>query len=1093
MPNYTWTGADGADWNVAADWSPAGGPPGVADIGLIAAGRTASVGSAAAILGLTIGAGAALQIGAGVGFRLDGAINNGGVIFDAGTLVAGQATVDLFGAGVFGLAVAGDAARISALTPGNVLVNFGQTITGTGTIGGGLALQNMAAGVIDAATLTANSATLTVDGGSFTILNAGLIEATTGVLVLRGRVSNSGTIAAAGDTVMLSGSVAGGTLASSGTGEILVVGGASATLDGSGVAIANTGMLEVAVQGGLTLLGSVVNSGTITLDEYTPQYFGLPAGTLGAAVTLASPTVTLSGGGTLWAPYLFYDPRSLAPDITPATISGSGMLVNVNDTIEGGYLTINVPMTNEAAGVLRGGGVARAFYGSGNYLAGYSIVSSGLTLTNNVVNDGLMIAPFFEGVVDQSGGGIIRGGDIVAGSGSLVRSALLGRGGVIEGGTLEGSIYAPYMPSTPGVFPTLDGSTWAITNLGTFAVDTQMVDLLLGTIHNAGAMSLGVASTTEVASPSCTLDGGGQVRMVSLASNATTNITAAAFGNVLVNMDNSISGVGDIGAGMLVLDNRAGGSIAAQSGTLTLDPAGFSNLGTLAARSGTLMITVGTYASLGATWIAQSGTIALPAAAGIPSISGSVTLDGAGAEIVSSSGSNIPVLTNSYLAPQTIQAGGTLAVLNGAMFGMVRTPGTTIVAGGSTLVAGNVLQPFGNAGLVQLGGGTVSLQAAVRNSGRMVGFGSLIASDATVNNADGTMEAQGGLLRFQGVLSGGTLAVDAGATLDLAAGWYGGGGAVPAGFAPGGGVLQIEVVNTAGSFSQAGSLAVAGFVLGDTIEIAGTLAGGGAFPGFSISDSGTALTILGGGRTLGVLGFAGGTSNVVVSTDASNNAIITAACFAEGTRIRTAEGEMRIEALRVGDLVVSAFGGVVPVMWLGWRRVEARRYRDGSAIWPVRVQAGALAEGVPGRDLWLSPEHAVFLDGVLVPVRCLINGGSIAQMPVGVVTYWHVELPQHDVVLAEGMACESYLDTGNRADFDNGGGVIVARPMFGATADEIWRACACAPQCREGARLAAIRGRIAASRPLPSPPPEEGSTPVNGIKGPAALCRRSLA
>jgi hypothetical protein len=83
----------------------------------------------------------------------------------------------------------------------------------------------------------------------------------------------------------------------------------------------------------------------------------------------------------------------------------------------------------------------------------------------------------------------------------------------------------------------------------------------------------------------------------------------------------------------------------------------------------------------------------------------------------------------------------------------------------------------------------------------------------------------------------------------------------------------------------------------------------------------------------------------------------------------------------------------------------------------VRVRAGAFAAGAPQRDLWLSPDHAVFVDDVLIPIRYLINGRTIAQERVDAVTYYHVELSDHEVILAEGLPCESYLDTGNRAAF----------------------------------------------------------------------------
>ncbi len=72
---------------------------------------------------------------------------------------------------------------------------------------------------------------------------------------------------------------------------------------------------------------------------------------------------------------------------------------------------------------------------------------------------------------------------------------------------------------------------------------------------------------------------------------------------------------------------------------------------------------------------------------------------------------------------------------------------------------------------------------------------------------------------------------------------------------------------------------------------------------------------------------------------------------------------------------------------------------------------------MPFADLWLSPEHCIVLDGVMIPVKELVNGRSIRHAPRATVTYWHVELTAHDVMLAEGLPAESYLDTGNRAAF----------------------------------------------------------------------------
>jgi hypothetical protein len=94
------------------------------------------------------------------------------------------------------------------------------------------------------------------------------------------------------------------------------------------------------------------------------------------------------------------------------------------------------------------------------------------------------------------------------------------------------------------------------------------------------------------------------------------------------------------------------------------------------------------------------------------------------------------------------------------------------------------------------------------------------------------------------------------------------------------------------------------------------------------------------------------------------------------------------------------------------------------------------------------------MDGVLIPIRYLINGATIVQEPTDAVTYWHVELPQHDILLAEGLACESYLDTGNRNAFENGGGATMLHPDF---AMRVWESESCAELVVGGAKLQAAR------------------------------------
>jgi hypothetical protein len=117
---------------------------------------------------------------------------------------------------------------------------------------------------------------------------------------------------------------------------------------------------------------------------------------------------------------------------------------------------------------------------------------------------------------------------------------------------------------------------------------------------------------------------------------------------------------------------------------------------------------------------------------------------------------------------------------------------------------------------------------------------------------------------------------------------------------------------------------------------------------------------------------------------------------------------------------------------------------------------------LPQRDLLLSPGHHVFADGILVPVWALENAITIAREPVSQVTYWHVELDTHDVILAEGLPTESYLDTGNRSSFRNNEAVVSLRPSLldSDVLSEFWAAAACAPRAHDGQRVTNLRWRL---------------------------------
>jgi hypothetical protein len=153
-------------------------------------------------------------------------------------------------------------------------------------------------------------------------------------------------------------------------------------------------------------------------------------------------------------------------------------------------------------------------------------------------------------------------------------------------------------------------------------------------------------------------------------------------------------------------------------------------------------------------------------------------------------------------------------------------------------------------------------------------------------------------------------------------------------------------------------------------------------------------------------------------------------CFLRGTRIRTVTGDKAVEDLTVGECALTASGETRPIRWIGSRGLDCTRHPKPDFVWPVRIQSGAFAEDLPVRDLWVSPFHSILLEGVLVQVEKLVNGATIVQVPRERVEYWHVELDSHDILLAEGLPAESYLDVGNRTAFVNGGDYLEAYPDF---------------------------------------------------------------
>jgi len=146
------------------------------------------------------------------------------------------------------------------------------------------------------------------------------------------------------------------------------------------------------------------------------------------------------------------------------------------------------------------------------------------------------------------------------------------------------------------------------------------------------------------------------------------------------------------------------------------------------------------------------------------------------------------------------------------------------------------------------------------------------------------------------------------------------------------------------------------------------------------------------------------------------------ACFLAGTCIATPTGWTAVEDLNVGDSVATASGATARVRWIG-RQAVSTRFGPAERLMPVRVRAGALGPDLPRRDLLLTADHGLLIDGLLINAGALVNGGTVEWVPLaefdGGYTVYHVETEAHEFILADGAPAETYIDYTARTSFDN--------------------------------------------------------------------------
>ncbi len=800
----------------------------------------------------------------------------------------------------------------------------------------------------------------------------------------------------------------------------------------------------------LTLSGP----GVAAIDDFAVASTLDEAGTLAGMVLLQGGTLAVAPAGAIVGSVQGDDTASVAIDNAGSIVDPAAGSI--------GVLIFAGAIDNEAAA--RIGGEQFGVYVSdagtldndGSITAaaatsGYGAYLAGGTLSNGAAGliSGSSGAADIAGQAVVSNLGTLLGGDqfgLVIGDGTLANGSASDHVALIDGATLAGVV-------SVGVEVQGTATATAITNDGTIGGHVDIgVALTNGTVTNdVGGRVLGRQEAIALAGQGDVFDAGTIV-----AGGGTGLATGIA-----------------LGGGSVVV--AATGTIAASDfGVSSLNAASISNAGRITAgNSGVALFGGGTVGNLAGAAIDGSAA-GVRLVDGVGAITNDGTISGAVGVLVGSDG--VGTVTDAGLISSTAGTGGA-AVQFGA--GAERL---VLAAGGDVLgrVVGD--DGAGSSTVLELAGGVAATLSALNgDAGTLAdvagGFGfsgidGLQLDAGAAATAAGTFDvvAVFGTLSVAGTLSLGAVAAASTGVVAVAAGARLAIGSDDAAgsriaLASGGSTLVVE---DPAAFGSGAGASYAGPAIeaepGDVIELAGLPAAGAVMEGFA-----GGLLQLGSGAERASLRigdpFAGEFFHLGAAADGGTDVTVEAGtpCYCHGTLILTDRGEVAVETLRIGERVITNSGAARPIRWIGHRCYSGRFAAGNHDVLPVLIRAGALGEGtlgdgVPRRDLSVSPLHAMYLDGVLIPAAALVNGVSIVQAAmVERVDYVHVELDTHDVILAEGAASETFVDDDSRAMFHN---AAEYRRLYPDAGDRPARYCA--PRVESGPVLEAVRQGIAA-------------------------------
>ena len=992
----------------------------------------------------------------GIGVNLDTSISVARMyLHNYGTIVGGvggtgtdfRGVSTYGGTGVYanGLSTVTNAGRITGGvgTGVGVFLNGEAILTNTtaGVITGGAGSVDLAGyggpggtGVVDAGTLTNNGQ---ITGGAGGIGLVGVDSTNSrggdGVDISNGKFTNNstGTVTAGASSEDAAGI---GLYALGGPATIVNLG---HILGSSGAVLGFSGGYDQVSAVNLAAGSSLSNSGTITGGNSVGLVgYGAGAGVIlqgdGDSLDNAAAGVIAAGAGSMG--------RAGVIMLGNDTVTNAGQITGGNGSAAGGVGILENAGTVATSGTIAGGengnGItadAVLFGGPASLSVSAGAVFQGAiggfqvgdTIDFTDLNPTQVAADLVGDTLSTGTDGTLQFAGIVTGESFVFTND--------GGGGTDVTLNAPrtllWTGAGTGAFS--DAGNWDDTTFGNNPAswDENSTDSIVIGESSLAAVTIGAGSSNAAAnaviSDSTTAAGSTLIVSGAGATLAVTNaltVGQAGEGTLSLSQGGAVSaGSATLGAGSGsdgVVTVHGAGSEFNVTGALSVGGSGTGELDVLGGASAT----VGTLSIGGA---ASTGNVDIEGAGSALNVTGSSldigSLTGGGAELTVGAGTTLNFNGSIVEAGQASlnDDGGTI------------DPASVTYSGDSNSLTGTLLvqQYIDTSGGSQAPGSGISVvNGTAIVTSPLVIFGDSVAH-AQSNIAAATGEGkwtigQGGSLVFNANL------VDAGQVIDFSSGDTHSSlviGQVVDGYQAGGdpntGVAGTEPSIAAGAENllEAGGFqaTIQDYQVGDSILLNGATATsfeveGGGVLGLTFADGGTAT-----------LTFTNGTGKAPASlatVQAAGEQITgEAACYRRGTWIRTARGEIPIEQLSVGEEVLTANRERKPIRWLGSRHIECERHPNPTLVWPIRIEAGALAPNTPMRDLWVSPGHSLYLEGVLIPAEKLINGASIVQVRQARVQYWHVELDSHDLLLAEGAPAESYLDTGNRSAFSNGG------------------------------------------------------------------------